>query len=669
MRETIDSVILPVAGKGTRLMPQTGVLPKPLFPLAGRNDRVTCVLHVILAQIHAAGIARVALIVSPGQAELIARYLDSLEPATRRSLPTDIATIEQPTARGFGDAVLCGRTFTEDRPFAVLLGDHLHVATEGQPCCLKQVTEAFSQTGGVAMVGVHEVGIDEVAKVGLVRGGSPTGRVYRCLDFVEKPDPATAQERFCTPGLVPGHFLGHCGIYIFSPDIFTYLEQDRRDKQNRSEEIELAAAQAKLLRDHPEKYHLYKIAGWAYDMGTPSGYRRTLVAFADMEVPRAMDKTMPTKTKRRRSAVPLKPKTAPTAAGQPTTMVEVSSPGRLCLFGEHSDWGAEYGLHPGYCLVVGTDQCIKAQIASSEQFRVQSLVPDDMGRPSGRIRQMSCPWDAEALLAAATDEEEFFRYCAGVAHEMLRCEHLPQGLDIRIVEMELPLKKGVSSSAAVCILVAKAFNQCYGLRMLPHELMDISYAGERLTGSQCGRMDQACIYGSTPVLLVFDRSKDVKIEPVFPKDDLFLFYVDLAGKKNTVTILRDLQDSYPKHKPLQEALGAGNEAIVRQAFGAIQDGQPQELGTLMVAAQKAFDKDVAVHCPGELGAPLLHEVLGHTAIRPHVYGGKGVGSQGDGTAQFVAKSADDREQAMKKIVAAFPQMRCFPLTIRGTGTR
>jgi galactokinase len=40
-----------------------------------------------------------------------------------------------------------------------------------------------------------------------------------------------------------------------------------------------------------------------------------------------------------------------------------------------------------------------------------------------------------------------------------------------------------------------------------------------------------------------------------------------------------------------------------------------------------------------------------------------VGSQGDGTAQFVARSQSDRDAAMKKITAAFPQMQCFPLTI------
>ena len=386
-----------------------------------------------------------------------------------------------------------------------------------------------------------------------------------------------------------------------------------------------------------------------------------------------MDKTMPTESKTGRKVVALHPEQPPSAGVAASgseeqaveTMVEVSSPGRLCLFGEHSDWAAEYGLHAGYCLVVGTDQCIKAVVTPCDEFRVQSLIPDDTGRPSGRVRQMSCPWDSQALLAAATDEDEFFRYCAGVAHEMLRRGGLSRGLDIRIVEMELPLKKGVSSSAAVCILVAKAFNQCYDLRMFPHELMDVSYAGERVTGSQCGRMDQACIYGSTPVLLVFDRSKDVKIEPVFPKENLFLFYVDLAGKKNTVTILRDLQAAYLKHEALQMALGAGNEKLVRQAFGLIQDGRAEELGALMVAAQAAFDAHVGAHCPDELAAPLLHELLNHPAVKPHVFGGKGVGSQGDGTAQFVARSKEDRDRAMKKIAEVFPQMRCFPLTIGG----
>jgi galactokinase len=338
-------------------------------------------------------------------------------------------------------------------------------------------------------------------------------------------------------------------------------------------------------------------------------------------------------------------------------------PGRLCLFGEHSDWAAEHGRHKGHCLVIGTDQGLSAIARPATDFVVQTLLPDSRGRPTGRSRRMTCAWKSETLLAAATDEEEFFRYCAGVAYEMASQEGVQGAIDLRISSMDLPLKKGVSSSAAVCILVAKAFDAIYRLGLFPRELMEVAYRGERHTGSQCGRMDQACIYGKTPVLLVFDASSDVRVEPVFPGGEIHMLFVDLAGEKDTVKILADLQAAYPNSPELQRALGPENERILRAAYRALQDGDAAALGALMVEAQENFDEHIAPHSARELASPLLHELLQWPDIARHVHGGKGVGSQGDGTAQFVARSAADRDAAMAKIEAKYPQMQCFPLTI------
>lgn len=69
---------------------------------------------------------------------------------------------------------------------------------------------------------------------------------------------------------------------------------------------------------------------------------------------------------------------------------EISSPGRLCLFGEHSDWASQYGMHPGYCIVVGTDQSVQAEASQDSDFCVETLVPDEVERPSGRVRKMRC---------------------------------------------------------------------------------------------------------------------------------------------------------------------------------------------------------------------------------------------------------------------------------------
>lgn len=341
---------------------------------------------------------------------------------------------------------------------------------------------------------------------------------------------------------------------------------------------------------------------------------------------------------------------------------ELFVPGRVCLLGEHADWAGQHGRHIGYCLVIGTDQGIHASARPADELILETQLPDADGGPSGRSRQMRCQWHADALLAAATDATEFFRHCAGVAHEMLR-RYGTGGIELRIDRMDLPLKKGVSSSAAVCIAVARAFDAVYALRLFPHELMDLAYVGERLTGSQCGRMDQACIFGKAPVLLRFSGPDQVHIEPLFPDGRIDMIIVDLAGSKDTVRILAALQGAYESSKPLQEALGPDNERLGRIGCQALVAGDAETFGKVMSEAQANFDRKVRPLCPDQLAGPLLHRVLSLESIAAHVWGGKGVGSQGDGTAQLVARSPADRDEAMRKIVEALPQMRCFPLTI------
>ena len=63
---------------------------------------------------------------------------------------------------------------------------------------------------------------------------------------------------------------------------------------------------------------------------------------------------------------------------------------------------------------------------------------------------------------------------------------------------------------------------------------------------------------------------------------------------------------------------------------------------LMTTAQQVFDEFVAPAC-SELVAPRLHEVLADDAVGELGWGGKGVGSQGDGCAQIVTRGANERD--------------------------
>jgi UTP-glucose-1-phosphate uridylyltransferase len=83
----------------------------------------------------------------------------------------------------------------------------------------------------------------------------------------------------------------------------------------------------------------------------------------------------------------------------------------------------------------------------------------------------------------------------------------------------------------------------------------------------------------------------------------------------------------------------------------------------MVEAQEFFDRYATPACPEELTAPVLHRVLNHAPLKPHIWGGKGVGSQGDGTAQFITRSQAD-QQAVIEILERDLGVECLELTIR-----
>ena len=84
----------------------------------------------------------------------------------------------------------------------------------------------------------------------------------------------------------------------------------------------------------------------------------------------------------------------------------------------------------------------------------------------------------------------FWAYVAGTALRLVTDFELDGGLDIDNWSTTLPLKKGLSSSAASCVLVARAFSVAFQLRLSARGEMAYAYAGERETPSLCGRMRQ-----------------------------------------------------------------------------------------------------------------------------------------------------------------------------------
>jgi UTP-glucose-1-phosphate uridylyltransferase len=152
------------------------------------------------------------------------------------------------------------------------------------------------------------------------------------------------------------------------------------------------------------------------------------------------------------------------------------------------------------------------------------------------------------------------------------------------------------------------------------------------------------------------------------EDELHLAIVDLGAEKDTMEILNRLNRCYPFaeneiERGVQELLGPINKRVTHQAVEALSASDGEKIGELMVEAQGFFDRYATPACPEELTAPVLHRVLNHEPLKPHIWGGKGVGSQGDGTAQCIARSRAD-QQAVIEILERDLGVECLELTIR-----
>ncbi|MFO7949193.1 MAG: hypothetical protein R6U36_02360 [Candidatus Fermentibacteraceae bacterium] len=341
--------------------------------------------------------------------------------------------------------------------------------------------------------------------------------------------------------------------------------------------------------------------------------------------------------------------------------VELFVPGRLCLFGEHSDWAGSYRssdpyLPVGRCLVAGTDQGLWGRARPADGvFEIGQVGPDGAHSPLH-----SHPADPAALRRVAA-EADFNAYAAGTAAVVL--ERFPGiGLSLDVFRRDLPLRKGLSSSAAVCVLTARAFSRVHGLGLSVEEEMDLAYRGELLTGSECGRMDQVCAVGRAVTDLRFD-GESMSLEEVDPGSPVHLLVVDLGVGKDTRRILADLNGAFAAgDREVRDALGPLNLSITARARQALEAGDMETLGGLMRRAQMEFDRRLAPVCPSQLAAPRLHAVLRHPAVQRHAWGGKGVGSGGDGTAQLLCRGPSHRE-ALARQLAPHLGVRCLPLTL------
>jgi UTP--glucose-1-phosphate uridylyltransferase len=267
----IRKAVFPVAGLGTRFLPATKASPKEMLPVVDKP-----LIQYAVEEAAAAGITEMIFVTGRGkqaiedhfdkayelEAELAAHGKVKLLTEIRSLLPKHLhySYVRQSEALGLGHAVLCARSLVGDEPFAVLLADDL---IDAETPVLCQMTALFEQYGQ-SIVGVQDVPREQTNQYGVIQPQPMGVRIHRVSGIVEKPRPEVAPST-----------LGVVGRYIFTPELFDYLE---RTTPGAGGEIQLTDAIAAMLQDSPVL--ACEFQGQRFDCGSKIGYLKATVAYA-----------------------------------------------------------------------------------------------------------------------------------------------------------------------------------------------------------------------------------------------------------------------------------------------------------------------------------------------------------------------------------------------------
>jgi UTP--glucose-1-phosphate uridylyltransferase len=267
----VRKAIIPAAGLGTRLLPNTKSIPKEMLPLVDKP-----VIQYIVEEAVAAGIEKILIITNRGKSP-IEDYFDYAPDLEERLIAdgklrdaqivrevadmADVYFVRQKETKGLGHAVWRARSFVNEEPFAVLLGDDIMLS---ETPVLRQLVTAAEQNNCSA-VAVRKVPDELITKYSSVKLEEQLSeRVYRISDMNEKP---TLEEKLSDYAIL--------GRYVLTPSIFDILEHTAPGRNN---EIQLTDGMKELC--HREMMCAVDFEGRRYDTGNLKGYLEAIIDFA-----------------------------------------------------------------------------------------------------------------------------------------------------------------------------------------------------------------------------------------------------------------------------------------------------------------------------------------------------------------------------------------------------
>ncbi|WP_273567418.1 galactokinase [Maribacter halichondriae] len=177
----------------------------------------------------------------------------------------------------------------------------------------------------------------------------------------------------------------------------------------------------------------------------------------------------------------------------------ISSPGRINLIGEHTD----YNL--GYVLPTAIEKIIELKFQKNSTSSACRVYSKDFDK--------GFEFDLKRI---SVSTEAWENYVLGVLNEILKRTDKVRGFDC-VLESNLPLGSGLSSSAALECGIAFGLNELFDLKLSKMEMVSLSQIAEHTyVGTQCGIMDQfASVMSEAGHVILLDcRSLEHQLIPM-----------------------------------------------------------------------------------------------------------------------------------------------------------
>jgi UTP--glucose-1-phosphate uridylyltransferase len=294
-KSKVSKAVIPAAGFGTRLFPATKAVKKEFFPIIDKQGRAKPVILAIVEEAISAGIEEIGIVVQPGDRALFEDFFkapplpelfNKLSPQNQeysqylQNLGNRITILTQDKQEGYGHAVFCSKEWVKDRPFLLMLGDHVY-SSDTENSCASQVLDIYQQVNQ-SVVSLTTMPAEILHQAGCVTGiWREKNSILSVTQLSEKPTIEYARQHLRVEGMAENQFLCMFGLYVLTPKIFDYLEEHITNNIREKGEFQLTSGLDKLCQE--EGMTGYVVKGRCFDTGLPDAYLQTMIDFRNVD--------------------------------------------------------------------------------------------------------------------------------------------------------------------------------------------------------------------------------------------------------------------------------------------------------------------------------------------------------------------------------------------------